>query len=484
MSSCIKINKGLFHKADGNTSKLVVEVNSKHAQIGDNCTATIDCKSFPEYSDCCSGVQTIDFNNALKDGDRELTAKADIVQVEPEGDSWPIDVEVRLNLLDNGTAQIGDNSKLFINEGKERKTAGQQGRRTQRKSRRKPRKPTNKPKPNKIINTHPVSEEAVKLYNQFAETALAVLHPLRDAGKWDLFIDKLNEFRCQHGSDVLWDILLTLEQAQQMCYHLFEDNGQQAAQMVSDILNHEIPRRLRNRDPSIKQLLEGRAYCCLASIYRHQNDNLLGKAERCLDEALARLKDTEFLYDQALVYYEKASMMLDFDKSNAKLIRECLDKCTELCQEINKHKKWDFVKKGRYAIYKKVMWLLNSNTKGGRKRKISDENLQEAKRYLDELESKHGVQNDVPASERLQRLLANSDQAFRTGLFHEAKEVIEKAISLATCHGFDEAPALRRLKDIDTMLSKNTRCYNKDSESEVEESGSPSSSAGDADASS
>lgn len=482
MASRKNVKKVLFPKTDEKTTKLVVEVKSKHTQIGDYSTACFEDDNFPEFSDSVPSTETIDLDKATNIGDRhKFSVKADVVQLEPEKGSWPDDFEIRVNPQDGGTVQVGDKSKLFIKREKDGMTADQRSSRARRKYRRKPRKPEKSKSASKSVDRQPLSEEAVNLYNEFAVTVLAVLHPLRDDGKWEQFEDKLNEFRSQYSSDPQWDILLTLEQAQQMCYHSTDTNLQQAAQMVYSTLK-EMPKRLGDCDLSIKLLIEGRAFCYLASIYRHQNNNLLGKANECIDKALARLKDTVFLYDQAIVHYEKASIMLDFDKSNTKTISECLDKCTEICQQLQK--KWEFVKKGRYAMYKKVIWLLNSNTKGGRKRRISDENLREAKRYLDELESESQVRQDVPISEQLQCLLASSDQAFRSGLFHEADEAIQKAIELATRHGFDEEPALRRLKDIDSMIAKTTLSCNKNSTSVQDDSGLISSSGGDADASS
>lgn len=439
--------------------RIVLEIDSKHTQIGDDNEVYVDTE-LRRKTDSLPKIEILDLGESGDKIPPNTTVQADYVQVKPRDDS---ELHIKMQAIKEGsTVQIGRKTVLrLFQDDKDDKTKSKdviasKGLPHETKKRKPKKKRPAKTKPNAYATSRPSppSEKSKILYKRFFEDVSSVLHPLRDDGEWDLFYDKLNEFRSQYGSDPTWEILLNLELAQQMCYRSSEHNTIEAADILSQMLK-KINKHER-LDPSIKQLCEGRAYCYLASAYRHQKGSFLGKANACLAEAQNRLKDTPFLYDEATVYYEKASILLEFDKqgSNAEEIRLCLDKCAELCDEINKDRKWEFVKKGHFAKLKKAMLLLNCSTNVGRKRKISDENLEEAKRCLNEFETETSSSKKVPISVHLQSLLTKADKAFRCSCYHEAKEIIEEAIELATTHGFDETPSLQRRKDIERMLQK------------------------------
>ncbi|KXJ11183.1 uncharacterized protein LOC110244093 isoform X1 [Exaiptasia diaphana] len=462
-SSSTKVTKVILPRNPDGGRNIVCEIDSKHIQVGDNNKVFVIESTDRGKTDSLPKIEILDLGESGNEIPQNTTVRTDCVQV-ITGDDSGLQIKVK-SIVEDSTVQIGNEAELNLvfHGHKEDKTISKNVR--EPKSLPPAVKKRHKHKKKRLVDKHklkaeaisrqsPPSDESIILYKRFFEEVLAVLHPLRDNGEWDLFYDKLNEFRSQDDSDTTWNILLSLEQAQQMCYHSSESNIVEAATILCQALKKIKAQRCL--DPSITQLCEGRAYCYLASAYRHQKGNFHGRVNECLAEAQSRLRGTPFLYDEATVYYEKASFLLEFDKqgSNAEEIRVCLDKCAELCDEISKERKWDFVKKGHFAKLKKAMLFLNCTTNVGRKRRISDEHLEEAKKCLQIFETENSCGKKVPVSVQLQNLLTNSDKAFRCSSYHEAKEIIEEAIALATTHGFDETPSLKRRKDIDRMLQK------------------------------
>ena len=423
--------------------KVTCEIHSEHTQVGDNNKAYIS-----RQIDSKGLVRRLDLNDEIPSS-REVHVEAECVQViVPDGTTI-------FNIGNGGetsTVQIGRDCVLRL-EGSEG-TMTSKGQYGHVKTRKKPH--AKKPKEVKEREkTLQISKECVELCKLFFEIVLSVLHPLRDDGKWDIFDDKLNEFRQIYRENRIWQILLTLEQGLQMCYHSYQSNISEAEKVIRQELAKL--ERLEGIDPSITSLCKGRANCYLAAVYR-RGKLCDGKVQDCLLLAEKHFKDTDFLYDKATMYYEKASWLFEFSNLKSdqvmQFVKNDFDQCAELCEQINNVGRYEFVRKGYFAKLKKVMLLLDCSQRG-RTRNISKEYLEEAGKCLEELDfenNNHGIESSI--SIQLQFLLAKSDSSFRLKDNEQAEKLVQEAKLLAEKHGFDASPALRRLKNIQNLIGQ------------------------------
>lgn len=486
--------KAILPSDDRKFKKIVLKINSKFAQIGyENKIIGLDIPHRAE-ADEIPYVRCLDLNNESESETSTIFIQALAVQLNLGGNEL---IEIEVNSNEASYLQIGDRCKIHLKDESKAEVNNEvhnpsayrrelfvesrdvmTGPFTRSKRKRKPASKTvtcSKAKPTKQTRTAPIDcPECIELCHMFFEKVQKILTPLRDNGNWDLFDENWNELLVEYGDDAIWRALLVLEHGIRISYHSqffcecqsSERKGDSPSRGNSWYLEeaektlHEGWKKIKTSkdiNPSIKQFFQGRFYCYLTSVYRR--NKLYGRAQECIDRAeqiFQNSPSTSFLYDKGTVFYEKGSWYHEFDTKgdDKKEAIESFEKCYELCQQLRRETGCDFIEKGQFALLKKVMVLLGCSTMQGRKRRITDEDLEEAKKCIDEIERENQKRHSIPVSEQLQLLLAKSDMYFRMQDYSQVEKLAHQAIDLADQQGFDSRPARNRLRDIQEYIEE------------------------------
>ena len=187
-------------------------------------------------------------------------------------------------------------------------------------------------------------------------------------------------------------------------------------------------------------LLAGRGYGYRAGVKRRQGN--LGEADRDVQRALQNNLSCQTNIDTSFLVYEKASVLLDFigrtPQRSCQQVNEALlnlEKCIDVCREVELQDKDLYVKKHHFALIKIAMLLLDCRTEAARGRVLSEEFIIKGQECLYTLKTKYW--SEIPEGVKVQFNLASSDLEYRRGCYLEAEKFASLAKERAIELGFN-----------------------------------------------
>ena len=211
-----------------------------------------------------------------------------------------------------------------------------------------------------------------------------------------------------------------------------------------------------------RELLHGRAYVKLATVYRY--DKRFGKVFQCLEIGQQLLRCHEPGEDTAELYYYFGVSWLDFywntfaDEEKRQVFRTRTREYFELAIDHAKRDERTRVQLKRELQARMRIAALNleCGTRAARQtRSISAKDLAEAKEHLDFVES-NPLSDAIRPGQRIQLLKTRSDLHFREGDVRLAKETAQEALDLAKAiqRNMEIAPLRLRIEERVQILDR------------------------------
>ena len=277
------------------------------------------------------------------------------------------------------------------------------------------------------------------------------LHKQRDSGDWKQFEEITMKLLAKYPRQKDIHISILLEKSVAANY---QKDLQQAERLAREALS-----MVQQASQPMVNVFRGRAYYCLSCVYKRTQE--LEKAFEYIKLSEESLSKTDFPQDKAFLAYEKgcvqqvaAERCTDEATRQSQLqeAKESFEQCLDLCSQMYEEGEKRFLNKHLFAMMKISMLLLDCRTKAARSRQVSEENIEQAKEYLDKIESEQELWERIACSDiaRVQFELARADYFFRQESFKMAEECALKAIDLARDRGFktEVEPGIERLVDI------------------------------------
>ena len=305
--------------------------------------------------------------------------------------------------------------------------------------------------------------ENAKLAKQLKKFDIVMekLHKQRDSGDWKQFEEITVKLLAKYPRKKDIHISILLEKSVAANYQKYL---QQAEKLAREALS-----MVQQASQPMVNVFRGRAYYCLSCVYKRTQE--LEKAFEYVMLSEESLSKTDSLQDKAFLAYEKgcvqqvaAERCIDEATRQRQLqeAKQSFEHCLDLCTQMYEKGEKQFLNKHIFAMMKISMLLLDCRTKAARSRQVSEENIDEAKEYLDKIESEQELWERIACSDiaRVQFKLARADYFFRRASYEMAEECAQEAVELARDRGFktEVEPGLERLVDIRERFEPQTSC--------------------------
>lgn len=180
-----------------------------------------------------------------------------------------------------------------------------------------------------------------------------------------------------------------------------------------------------------------RAHLVISACYRRKGK--LGKAKRSLDTALKNLVNTAYYEDWCRYYDACGSYFNGISDTVTQPGETVLEKAKECffkqLQAAERESRKNLHNQKFFARLKIARTLLDANTIFGQQRKIPDNDVTTASKYLDDIEREFC--DGVARGKHMQFMLIRVKQYYRQQRFSEAVPLLKKCIALATDLGYE-----------------------------------------------
>ena len=275
--------------------------------------------------------------------------------------------------------------------------------------------------------------------SQYSST-MAKLKELRSLGDFDghelLVQTKMAKLKSAPDFDM--EMTLLIEKGMAL---YFQNKIEDAKTTLQIVVKQE--KQLQN--PGI---LVGRALNLLTAVYKRQGK--FGKAMECVERARACLEDQDTTHDKAELHHSYGALIMAMPPAKKPETAQATKE--EAYKSYQRADKYECTK---YVQVKMAALLLESRSKGEvtlRFPRKANENLMEAKKQLDFVESK--LADNESLGTRIKCLVLQSDLYRYENNVPMAMEKVQDAMALIDEHGFDleRAGAQCRIDHLSTMI--------------------------------
>ena len=285
-------------------------------------------------------------------------------------------------------------------------------------------------------------EQALDLFHN----CITHLHPLRDDGQWDHFDLTAQDLLEKNPDNLACQTIIYLEKSLALS---LQGKLTESENMINDSMKN-IPQM----SGSIRRLLDVLMNCYMCQVSRRKQ--FLEQAKMFVETAKEKSRGFPPCLAIAIVLYEEGSYKRDFAATVKRWkkeqaiaeAKEVMARCVEFCCRLDR-KQEVYVRKQHIAISRMAIMGLQCETKVSRSESISTENIKEAKKLLETLESDYYYQTEMQGG-RIQRLIAKADLCYRLGHLAKAEKIGLKALDIAKRLHFnlDVNPLEERLAEI------------------------------------
>ena len=266
-------------------------------------------------------------------------------------------------------------------------------------------------------------EQALDLFHN----CITHLHPLRDDGQWDHFDLTAQDLLEKNPDNLACQTIIYLEKSLALS---LQGKLTESENMINDSMKN-IPQM----SGSIRRLLDVLMNCYMCQVSRRKQ--FLEQAKMFVETAKEKSRGFPPCLAIAIVLYEEGSYKRDFAATVKRWkkeqaiaeAKEVMARCVEFCCRLDR-KQEVYVRKQHIAISRMAIMGLQCETKVSRSESISTENIKEAKKLLETLESDYYYQTEMQGG-RIQRLIAKADLCYRLGHLAKAEKIGLKALDIA-----------------------------------------------------
>ena len=275
------------------------------------------------------------------------------------------------------------------------------------------------------------------------EQIMEQLELLQDNGKFGEHESLVTSYLQRCGSKEMSDLELALKMERGVAFS-YHQEFRSSKRMFVSVINSEKDRQIQLRNPNI---LTARAYFLLVADYRNRKFVKLSPLFEFLRRSECLLQNHESPEDWAELYYNYGSVWLAYmsmisdDERNAtarnaarRNARHYYEQAICFCKRDPRLRVQ--IKKQTYIHLKLAALLLDCSSTAARTRHkaIASDDIKEAKEHLDFVQYQLGV--SLPPGTRVQLLKTRSDQFYRQGIYHLAKEKAQDALNIANSNEF------------------------------------------------
>ena len=340
---------------------------------------------------------------------------------------------VNISVVDNkGTVIIGENVLKYVDDSRERSTAGQSNGRSELVI-----------TVNGVVMQSPqrgpvfsIDKNTMKWLQKFYQITNEI-HPLRDNAKWDDFYKKVDTgLQAAKKNDFHEiEIFLTIEKSTALCYQGENSKSRKMVEQAKDMIFGR-PRL------NMREFLIIMTQCQLSALYRRENKfaeavNALSIAEQNVEVVPSNFAKVYVNYEKASDYHAQHSNSSQSKQDRdhfAELAKNEFKKCISTCEIILLETNTIYLRKHHFCLVKLALLNLDCKTTAARNQSVSEKCVREAGDCISWMQQRY--KGEMGESTAMLLRTAETDHFHRRGDYAKAEFAAQLALHKAKSLGF------------------------------------------------